>query len=71
MQGVNSFKQGLFYEHLMDRAHRRYVHAIKALAQVQRLQLPVVAQLNVATNQINLFAVNDADVESRNKPRVA
>jgi hypothetical protein len=60
MQGDSSFKQVLFYEHLMDRAHRRYVHAIKALAQVKRLQLPAVAQLNVATNQVNVSMASKA-----------
>jgi hypothetical protein len=60
MQGENSFKQTLFYEHLMDRAHRRYVHAIRALAQVRRLQLPAVAQLNVAANQVNVSAASEA-----------
>jgi hypothetical protein len=59
MQGESSFKKALFYELLMDRAHRRYVHAIRALAQVQRLQLPVVAQLNVAANQVNVSAATD------------
>jgi hypothetical protein len=60
IQQEGTFKRILFYEHLMDRAHRRYVHAMKALAQVQRLHLPVVAQLNVAVNQVNVAAVEDA-----------
>jgi hypothetical protein len=42
----------------MDRAHRRYVHAIRALAQVRRLQLPAVAQLNVASNQVNVSSMD-------------
>jgi hypothetical protein len=58
MQGDSSFKRALFYEHLMDRAHRRYVHAIKALAQVRKLQLPTVAQLNVASNQVNVASMD-------------
>ena len=54
MKGSTTFAKGKFYEHLQDRAQRRYLAAIKALAQVRRLQLPQVAQLNVATNQVNL-----------------
>ena len=43
------------YQDWLDRAHRRYVHAIRALAQVRRLLVPVV-QVNVGQNQINLAA---------------
>jgi hypothetical protein len=71
MRGESSFKQALFYEHVMDRAHRRYVQAVKALAQIRRLQLPVVAQLNVAANQLNVAAVNKTDEVSQTKPRIA
>jgi hypothetical protein len=67
-QQEGTFKRALFYEHLMDRAHRRYIHAIKALADIQRLQLPVVAQLNVAVNQVNVATASDSD-EAR--PHVA
>jgi len=35
-----------------DSAHKRYLSAIKALAQVRRLQLPMV-QVNIGENQIN------------------
>jgi hypothetical protein len=59
MQGDSSYKKALFYEHLMDQAHRRYVHAIKSLAQVRKLQLPAVAQLNVAANQVNVANVHE------------
>jgi hypothetical protein len=62
-QQEGTFKRVLFYEHLMDRAHRRYVHAIKALAQEQRLQLPIVAQLNVAVNQVNVSAASEAPAD--------
>ena len=37
----------------LDHAHRRYLSAIKSLAQVRRLQLPAV-QLNIGEKQINL-----------------
>jgi hypothetical protein len=60
IQQDGTFKRGLFYEHLMDRANRRYFHAVKALAQVRRLQLPALAQLNVAANQVNVANVTDS-----------
>jgi hypothetical protein len=54
MKGDTTFARARFYEDLMDRAQRRYLAAIKTLAQVRRLQLPAVGQLNVAQNQVNL-----------------
>jgi hypothetical protein len=52
----------VFYEHVMDRAHRRLLMAAKALAHVRRLQLPAVSQLNLATNQINVAAMNGSSI---------
>jgi hypothetical protein len=63
MRGESTFKKAFFYEHIMDRANRRYIHAIKALAQVRRLQVPIVAQLNVAANQVNVSAASDAPAD--------
>jgi hypothetical protein len=37
----------------MDRAHRRYLSAIKALALVRRLAVPVL-QVNIARKQVNV-----------------
>jgi DNA polymerase III delta prime subunit len=37
----------------IDRAHRRFVEGIKAMAQVQRLLSPVV-QVNIAKQQVNV-----------------
>jgi hypothetical protein len=54
MNGSSTFAKAQFYADMQDRAQRRYLAAIKALAQIRRLQLPAVAQLNVATNQVNL-----------------
>jgi hypothetical protein len=54
MKGDTTFARARFYEELMDRAQRRYLAAIKTLAQVRRLQLPAVAQLNVAERQVNI-----------------
>jgi hypothetical protein len=56
MKGDTTFARARFYEDLMDRAQRRYLAAIKTLAQVRRLQLPAVGQLNVAQNQVNVAA---------------
>ena len=48
-----------YYNDLLDREHRRYLAAIKALAQVRRLQLPAVTvaasgQVNIGTQQLNV-----------------
>jgi hypothetical protein len=41
----------------MDRAHKRYLSALKALALVRKLALPVlVAQVNVGGQQVNIAA---------------
>lgn len=42
-----TFKHGEYFQRCMDRAQRRYLNAIKTLAQVCKLQLPTI-QLNVA-----------------------
>ncbi|GEM_PF-1735589 len=44
----------------LDRAHRRYLSAIKALAQVRKLQIPAV-QLNIADKQTNVLNVGASD----------
>lgn len=43
----STYTEGDYYQRCMDRAQRRFLNAIKTLAQVRRLQLPAV-QLNVA-----------------------
>jgi hypothetical protein len=46
-----------FYQRRMDRAHRRYLSAIKTLATVRRLALPVlIGQVNIASKQVNVAA---------------
>jgi hypothetical protein len=52
-QGKISLKQGDYQQRRQDRAARRYLAAIKALAQVRRLLGPVV-QVNIAERQVNL-----------------
>jgi hypothetical protein len=46
-----TLKQGAYHRDRQDRAHRRYLQAITALARVRRLQLPTV-QVNIAQQQI-------------------
>jgi hypothetical protein len=51
--GEVSQKQSTYYEQGLESAHRRYLSAIRSLAQVRRLRLPAL-QLNLANQQINL-----------------
>jgi len=53
------FKQGPIQdiqlrESRLDRAMNRYLSAIRTLAQVRRLQIPTLVQLNVAQQQVNV-----------------
>jgi len=41
------------YQRCIDRAHKRYLSAIKALAMVRKLALPVL-QVNIARKQVNV-----------------
>ena len=50
-----SFKQGEYYQRRHERAEKRFHQACKSLAQIRRLQGPMV-QLNVADKQINMMA---------------
>ena len=61
-QGMASSSSGLSgkahaqFQDRLDRAHRRYLSAIKALAQVRKMQLPAV-QVNIAAQggqQVNV-----------------
>ena len=45
--------QGDYYQRRQDRAHRRLLSAIRTLATVRKLALPVL-QLNVAQQQVNI-----------------
>jgi hypothetical protein len=44
---------GAYYQRCIDRAHKRYLSALKALADVRRLALPAL-QVNIAKKQVNL-----------------
>ncbi len=41
------------YQRRIDRAQRRYLQAIRTLAQVRRLAAPAAVQINVAEQQVN------------------
>jgi hypothetical protein len=43
----------MYYQKCIDRAHRRYLSAIKTLALVRKLALPVL-QVNIAKKQVNV-----------------
>jgi hypothetical protein len=48
-----SLELGNYYQKSIDRAHRRYLSAIKTLATVRKLALPVL-QVNIAKKQVNV-----------------
>ncbi len=48
-----SFAQAEYDQKCLDRAHKRHLSAIKALATVRRLQAPAV-QVNIAEKQVNV-----------------
>ncbi len=54
-QGDCTLAQGDYYQRRMDRAHKRYLSALKTLALVRKLALPVL-QLNIARKQVNVAA---------------
>jgi hypothetical protein len=48
-----TFAQGEYHQRRMDRAHKRYLSALKTLALVRKLALPVL-QVNIAKKQVNV-----------------
>ncbi len=52
-EGTLSLELGDYFQRRQDRAHRRYLTALKALAQVRRLLGPTV-QVNIAKQQVNV-----------------
>jgi len=54
-----TFKQADFNQRRMDATNRRYLAALKALALVRKLAVPVF-QLNVARKQVNVVTTNPA-----------
>ena len=54
--GGVTFEQGDYYQRRQDRAHRRYLSAMRTLAQVRRLLTPAM-QVNIGARQVNLAQV--------------
>jgi hypothetical protein len=52
-KGSLSQELGTYFQRSIDRAHKRYLSAIKALAVVRKLALPVL-QVNIARKQVNV-----------------
>jgi hypothetical protein len=52
-QAGGTFKAGEYWQKQQERAQRRYLAAIRTLAQVRRLLVPNV-QVNIAENQVNV-----------------
>ncbi|MBY0457243.1 MAG: hypothetical protein K2V38_07895 [Gemmataceae bacterium] len=50
-----TFRQGDFNQRRMDAANRRFLAAVKTLATVRRLAVPVF-QVNIAKKQVNVVA---------------
>jgi hypothetical protein len=44
---------GMYYQKAIDRAHKRYLSAIKTLAVVREPAVPVL-QVNIARKQVNM-----------------
>ena len=60
--GTDTFAKYEWCSRMLDRAHNRYLSAIKVLAQVRRLSVPLI-QLNVADKQINMLSGTDMGKE--------
>jgi hypothetical protein len=52
--GKLTISQDEYHQRRVDRLHKRYLSAIRELAQVRKLLKPHVAQINVAEKQVNL-----------------
>jgi len=59
MHSQQDFHNVEFLDKCLERAHKRYLHSIKALAQVRKLQLPDV-QVNIGEKQVNIARMNGA-----------
>jgi hypothetical protein len=58
------------YQKCIDRAHRRYLTAIKTLAVVRKLALPVL-QVNIARKQVNVAGADAAYARTGQADRIA
>lgn len=55
--GNCSFPQANFHLKRQDRAHRRFLSAMKTLATVRKLALPML-QVNIGENQVNVASAD-------------
>jgi hypothetical protein len=59
-----SLELGAYYQRSLSAAQKRYLSAIKTLATVRRLALPVlIGQVNIAGKQVNKVAMSAPDAE--------
>ena len=58
--GGCSLETGDYLQRRQDRAHRRFLSAVKTLAQVRKLGVPAI-QLNVADKQVNVLGASSRD----------
>ena len=53
-------KQAEYYQRRMNHAHKRYLSALKTLALVRKLAVPVL-QMNIAKKQVNVAGACPVD----------
>jgi len=53
------------FERIVNSVQRRLLEVIKALAQVRRLQLPTVGQVNIGANQLNVATPGQEHLRDR------
>lgn len=54
----DSIKWGEYHQRRQDRAHQRYLAALRTLAQVRKLEVPAL-QVNIGKNQVNVAGDNN------------
>jgi hypothetical protein len=57
-RGELSLAQGEAQQRRIDRAHHRFLTAVRTLAQVRKLALPTL-QVNIGANQVNVAQPGD------------
>ncbi len=63
-QGI-SFKDAYWRQSRVDAAHNRLMASIRTLAQIRKLQLPNLLQVNIAEKQVNVSATPNQHLESK------
>ncbi len=53
-EGTLSIRQASYQQRRLDHCQRRYLAAIRALAEIRRLQVPASVQINLGAQQVNL-----------------